>query len=59
MTQARAEAIVDYLVDAGVERERLKAVGYGEDKPVAENSTKVGKAANRRIEFTVAIPEGG
>ena len=54
LTQARAEAIVDYLVDAGVERERLKAVGYGEDKPVAENTTKAGKAANRRIEFTVA-----
>ena len=59
LTQARAEAIVDYLVDAGVKRERLTAVGYGEDKPVADNTTKAGKAANRRIEFTVELPEGG
>jgi OOP family OmpA-OmpF porin len=59
LTQARAEAIVDYLVDAGVERERLNAVGYGEDKPVADNSTKSGKAANRRIDFTVKLPGDG
>lgn len=59
LTQARAEAIVDYLVDSGVERERLRAVGYGEEKPVAGNETAEGKAANRRIEFTVGLPEGG
>jgi OOP family OmpA-OmpF porin len=58
-TQARAEAIVDYLVDAGVKRERLKPVGYGEDNPVADNDTTAGKAANRRIEFSVSLPEGG
>ncbi len=58
-TTARAEAIVDYLVDAGVKRERLKPVGYGEDNPVADNDTTAGKAENRRIEFSVALPEGG
>jgi outer membrane protein OmpA-like peptidoglycan-associated protein len=59
LTQARAEAIVDYLVDAGVKRERLNPVGYGETKPIADNATAAGKSANRRIEFTVALPEGG
>jgi len=59
LTQSRAEAIVDYLVDAGVKRERLTAVGYGESKPVADNGSADGKAANRRVEFTVELPEGG
>ena len=58
-TEARAEAIVDYLVDAGIRRERLAAVGHGEDNPIADNSTDAGKAANRRIEFSVELPEGG
>ena len=58
-TQARADAIVDFLVGAGVRRERLTAVGYGELAPIADNSTAAGKAANRRIEFTVELPGGG
>jgi outer membrane protein OmpA-like peptidoglycan-associated protein/osmotically-inducible protein OsmY len=58
-TQARAEAIEDFLVNAGIKRERLTAVGYGEAKPIADNKTDAGKAANRRIEFTVALPDGG
>jgi OOP family OmpA-OmpF porin len=58
-TQARAEAIVDFLVSAGIKRERLAAVGYGETKPVADNGTDQGKAANRRIEFSVELPNGG
>ncbi len=59
LTQSRAEAIADYLVDAGVKRERLTAVGYGETKPIADNSTTEGKAANRRIEFTITEATGG
>jgi len=53
LTQARAEAIEEHLVVGGVRRERLTAVGYGEANPVADNDTAAGKAANRRIEFTV------
>jgi OOP family OmpA-OmpF porin len=58
LTQSRAETIVEYLVAAGVKRERLTAVGYGETKPIADNSTAAGKAANRRIEFTFTEPAG-
>ncbi len=58
-TQARADAIVDFLVSAGIKRERLAAVGYGEKNPVADNTTAAGKAANQRIEFSVALPDGG
>ena len=59
LTQARADAIVDYLVDAGVKREQLTAIGYGEDNPIADNATEEGKRANRRIEFVVQLPDGG
>ena len=58
-TQARAEAIAEHLVTAGVRRERLSAVGYGESEPIADNGTEQGKAANRRIEFSIAQPGGG
>lgn len=57
LSRARANAILEYLVDAGVRRERLTAVGHGEDNPIADNSNEDGKAANRRIEFVLAVPE--
>jgi len=59
LTQARAEAVVEYLVDAGVRREQLTAAGYGEDNPIADNDTEEGKRANRRIEFLVQLPNDG
>jgi OOP family OmpA-OmpF porin len=58
-TQARAEAIVEFLVSAGIRRERLTAVGYGEDKPIADNNTEAGRAINQRVEFAVALAAGG
>ncbi|WP_421723441.1 OmpA family protein [Bauldia sp.] len=59
LTQARADAVLEYLIDAGVRLERLTAVGYGEADPIADNDTEDGKAANRRIEFTVAPTKAG
>lgn len=59
LTQERAQAVLDYLVDAGVRLERLTANGYGEADPIADNTTEAGKAANRRIEFTIARSSGG
>jgi len=56
LSRARAEAVVDYLASAGVLRERLRAVGYGETRPIASNSTPEGKLQNRRIEFIVREP---
>lgn len=57
LSQARADAILEYLVDAGIRRERMTAVGHGEANPIADNATEEGKAANRRIEFVLAVPE--
>ncbi len=54
LSVSRAEAVVDALISRGVSPDRLYAVGYGESLPVANNETRAGKQANRRIAFTLA-----
>ena len=51
LSQRRADAVRTWLVDNGIAADRLTAVGYGEDLPVADNGTEDGRAQNRRIEF--------
>ena len=51
LSQKRAESVRQYLVNAGIDPGRLTAKGYGEEGPVASNSTPSGRAQNRRIEF--------
>ena len=51
LSQKRAEAVKNQLVTMGVDANRLTAKGYGETKPVADNTTFEGKAQNRRVEF--------
>ncbi|MGB7431906.1 MAG: OmpA family protein, partial [Ahrensia sp.] len=53
LSESRATAVVDYLTASGVSADRLDAKGFGEDQPIADNTTEEGKAQNRRIEFTV------
>jgi len=53
LSEKRAQAVVDYLVNAGLPAERFKAIGYGSGQPLAGNDTDEGKAQNRRIEFLV------
>jgi lipid-binding SYLF domain-containing protein len=47
----RADAVMNWLVDHGIDRDRLSAKGYGESRPVAKNSTAEGRAKNRRVEL--------
>ncbi|MFC2139672.1 OmpA family protein [Bacteroidota bacterium] len=51
LSERRARTVQNYLVARGVKAERLEIVGYGESKPIADNSTPAGRAMNRRIEF--------
>lgn len=53
LSRRRAMAVVAYLSQQNVAAERMTAVGFGPDRPVANNSTPQGQAANRRIVFTV------
>lgn len=53
LSEARAKAVVDYLVAGGIAAERLTAVGFGQIRPIADNATEEGRRANRRIEFRV------
>ncbi len=53
LSQRRAEAVVAYLVEAGVNSFRLEPMGRGSSEPTASNETSDGRAQNRRIEFTV------
>lgn len=51
LSEARAKAVVDAIVKGGIDVSRLSSAGYGEEKPIADNSTADGKAKNRRVEL--------
>ncbi len=53
LSQERAQAVVDFLVETGVSADRLEPHGYGPDNPVAPNITAAGRARNRRVEFHI------
>jgi outer membrane protein OmpA-like peptidoglycan-associated protein len=51
LSQARAASVRTYLVTHGIDEKRITSVGFGPDKPVADNKNAAGKAKNRRVEF--------
>lgn len=53
LSQARAQSVVDYLINKNIGKVRLIAKGYGELQPIATNDTDEGRQLNRRTEFTV------
>ena len=54
LSQQRAEGVVSYLAGHGIARSRLKAVGFGETRPIADNQTDVGRRLNRRINAIIS-----
>src|SRR6266446_3190331 len=59
LSQRRAGAVAQYLMSRGVTESRIITAAGGEDHPIASNSTEQGRAANRRVEVTLApLKEG-
>ena len=50
LSEDRAKAVKDYLIENGIDSDRLSSIGYGESKPIDTNKTAKGKANNRRVE---------
>jgi OOP family OmpA-OmpF porin len=57
LSQSRAESVLNELRARRVVTSSFKAVGYGEERPVADNDTEAGREANRRIEFRLIRPD--
>lgn len=55
LSQRRANSVLEYLAAHGVSRDKLSAVGFGSQVPVATNSTEDGRVQNRRAEFVVSF----
>jgi OOP family OmpA-OmpF porin len=58
LTEKRALTVCKKLIEMGVDCKRLIAVGFGDTKPVADNSTPDGKAENRRVSFVNVALKG-
>jgi outer membrane protein OmpA-like peptidoglycan-associated protein len=58
LSQKRTEAVMTYLVNAGVDAKRLEPVGYGESQPKVPNTSKANKEKNRRVEFSIIEIDG-
>lgn len=53
LSESRANAVRDFLINEGIGSDRLTAVGYGEEKPIATNNTRAGRTQNRRVEINL------
>ena len=53
LSDRRAQAVVDFLIREGVAQSALKAIGYGQARPIAPNNSPANMQKNRRVEFTV------
>ncbi len=53
LSTARAKAVAEYLIVQGVDRSRVTSKGFGNEKPLADDSTEEGREKNRRVEFTI------
>ncbi len=57
LSENRAKAVRDYLINKGIDEKRITSNGYGDTKPVLPNTTTANKAKNRRVEFVVSFEE--
>ncbi len=53
LSQRRAQSVVEYLVNKGIDPTRLSSQGFGMEKPIASNKTEEGRSQNRRVEMII------
>ncbi len=53
LSKTRVDSIIDYLTNAGVKKQRLEGIGYGDKHPIADNDLPEGRRANNRIEYEI------
>ena len=53
LSEKRAKTVVSYLIDNGIQKNRLTFSGLGDSKPISDNSTEGGRKKNRRVEYVV------
>lgn len=53
LSRDRAESVVNYLIENGIDKSRLSFKGYGKTQPIASNDTEEGRQENRRVEFKI------
>ncbi len=58
LSDQRANVVVQYLVEGGVDQTRLVAIGRGESEPIASNDDEAGRAENRRVDFLIKSSQG-
>lgn len=57
LSQRRAQSVAGYLVNRGVAHNRIQTLGYGQNQPIATNSTEQGRMQNRRVEIKLNAPK--
>jgi outer membrane protein OmpA-like peptidoglycan-associated protein len=53
LSEARANAVREWLIKRGIEADRLTAKGYGQNVPIGDNKTEKGRQENRRVQFVI------
>ncbi len=53
LSDRRAKSVMNFLINLGVSADRMEAIGYGIERPIADNETETGREKNRRVEFNI------